>query len=272
MIRFQTSEFVCSTKLEIYLSPREVIFLFPSLTNRRDLKKTKNREVPRDLRRLSSPFIDVFFFFWRFCNFKTMTSNSCLRCDLKESWLWGRNGPSCGFISNSFFKCLLLDLSVCSPNFVGSSVASGLSSLQFSSFLGLSVTWLLLCLHFGYQLIIEAPFLLFNLFASVTAHQKKKGNQQKLNPRTATSYNVCKIQISSQEENSSDTLRHLRPKRGPEFHEFHLFDTRHSRTSAWQRSGQSVTEGKYPVLCKLVGCYATTASSADFFFYTENIG
>ena len=201
VIRFQTSEFVCSTKLEIYLSPREVIFLFPSLTNRRDLKKTKNREVPRDLRRLSSPFIDVslfvLFFFWRFCNFKTMTSNSCLRCDLKESWLWGRNGPSCGFISNSFFKCLLLDLSVCSPNFVGSSVASGLSSLQFSSFLGLSVTWLLLCLHFGYQLIIEAPFLLFNLFASVTAHQKKReiSRNSTRGPRRAITSVKYKFQV-----------------------------------------------------------------------------
>ena len=141
MIRFQTSEFVCSTKLEIYLSPREVIFLFPSLTNRRDLKKTKNREVPRDLRRLSSPFIDVslfvLFFFWRFCNFKTMTSNSCLRCDLKESWLWGRNGPSCGFISNSFFKCLLLDLSL-----------SVLPPL-------LVLLWLLVCLHFSFPLFLD---------------------------------------------------------------------------------------------------------------------
>ena len=277
MIRFQTSEFVCSTKLEIYLSPREVIFLFPSLTNRRDLKKTKNREVPRDLRRLSSPFIDVslfvLFFFWRFCNFKTMTSNSCLRCDLKESWLWGRNGPSCGFISNSFFKCLPLDLSL-----------SVLPPL-------LVLLWLLVCLHFSFPLFLDflSPdfccVCILDISSSLKLHfycsicslpwpliKKKKGNQQKLNPRTATSYNVCKIQISSQEGNSSDTLRHLRPKRGPEFHEFHLFDTRHSRTSAWQRSGQSVTEGKYPVLCKLVGCYATTASSADFFFYTENIG
>lgn len=59
-------------------------------------------------------------------------------------------------------------------------------------------------------------------------------------------------------------LRHLSPKRGPKFHEFHLFNTQHTRTSAWQQSGQSVTEGKYPVLCKIVGCYATQASSADF--------
>lgn len=54
VIRFPTSELVCSTKLEIYLSPRgfhgrQVIFLFSSLTNRRDLKNDVRQRTEKFL-------------------------------------------------------------------------------------------------------------------------------------------------------------------------------------------------------------------------------
>lgn len=133
-----------------------------------------------------------------------MTSNSCLRCDLKESWLWGRNGPSCGFISNSFFKCLPLDLSL-----------SVLPPL-------LVLLWLLVCLHFSFPLFLDflSPdfccVCILDISSSLKLHfycsicslpwpliKKKKGNQQKLNPRTATSYNVCKIQFQVRRETAA---------------------------------------------------------------------
>ena len=111
VIRFPTSELVCSMKLEIYLSPRsfhgrQVIFLFSSLTSRRDLKNDVRQRTEKFLAIQEDHQVllfDVSMFFRRFCNFKTMTSNSYLLCDLKESWQ--SNGPNCGFMSWCFVEC-----------------------------------------------------------------------------------------------------------------------------------------------------------------------